>query len=132
MTHAVLADSGPLFAIADEGDAHHDRALRDLSKLSRERREVLVAYPILLETYSLVLFRLGRRVALQWLSQIVSAAFVNPIPEDHRQAVVRVQVLSDQSITLVDATVAAIASRLALQVWTYDHDFDVMRVPVWR
>ncbi len=35
-------------------------------------------------------------------------------------------------ITLVDATVAALALRLGLEVWTYDHHFDVMRVPVWR
>jgi predicted nucleic acid-binding protein len=132
MTRGVLADTGPLYAVADEGDAHHKRALRELQKLMRERREIVVAYPILLEAYSLILFRLGRRAASTWLSQIVSAPFVDPISDDYRRAMDRVHTLPDQSITLIDATVAAMANRLKLPVWTYDHHFDVMKTPVWR
>lgn len=132
MTRAVLADSGPLFAIADEGDGHHERALREFELLARDRREILVPYPILLETYTLALYRLGRKSASDWLSQILSAAFMNPTPEDYRRAEAHVLALHDQSVTLVDATVAAVANRLGLPVWTYDHHFDVMRVAVWR
>jgi predicted nucleic acid-binding protein len=132
MTRAVLADSGPLFAIADEGDGHHERALREFELLARDGRDVLVPYPVLLETYTLTLFSLGRRSASDWLSQIMSAAFISPTPEDYRRAATQVLALPDQSVTLVDATVAALASRLGLQVWTYDHHFDAMRVGVWR
>lgn len=132
MIRAVLADSGPLFAIADESDEHHQRALREFQLLVRDRREILIPYPILLETFTLTLFRIGRKGASDWLSQILSGAFINPTPEDYRWAVTQVLALSDQSLTLVDATVAAIAGRLGLQVWTYDHHFDVMRVGVWR
>jgi predicted nucleic acid-binding protein len=60
------------------------------------------------------------------------AALVNPEAEDYRQAIVRLKGLTDQKITLFDALVAVLASRMGLQVWTYDHHFDVMRVPVWR
>ena len=132
MIRAVVADTGPLFAIADESDERHDRALEEFESLVRDRRQVLVPYPILLETYTLILFRLGRRGASDWLSQILSATFISPAPEDYRRAATQVLALSDRSVTLVDATVAAVASRLGLQVWTYDHHFDVMRVPVWR
>jgi predicted nucleic acid-binding protein len=52
---AVLADAGPLYAIADESDALHERATQELQQLERDACEVLVAYPTLLETYSLVL-----------------------------------------------------------------------------
>jgi hypothetical protein len=42
------------------------------------------------------------------------------------------QCFKDQPITLFDATVAVLAQRTGLRVWTYDHHFDVMRAPIWR
>jgi predicted nucleic acid-binding protein len=132
MIRAVLADTGPLFAANDEGDAHHQRALRELKELARDRREVLIPYPILLEAYSLLLFKLGTSAALGWLAEVAGASLVNPTPEDYGRAFTTVRALSDQPISLADASVAALASRLGLEVWTYDHHFDAMRIPVWR
>jgi predicted nucleic acid-binding protein len=100
--------------------------------LARDRREVLVAYPILLEAYSLLLYKLGRRAATGWLAEVSDASFLNPAPEDYARGLIMVQALPDQSITLVDATLAALSTRMGLDVWTYDHHFDVMRVGVWR
>ena len=132
MRPAVLADTGPLYAAADPDDAHHKRARRELRRLADENHEIVVAYPTLLEAYTLVLFRLGEGAALRWLDDMATAALINPSAEDYRHAVVRVQSLKDQSITLFDALVATLASRLVLEVWTYDHHFDVMRAAVWR
>lgn len=132
MIRAVLADTGPLYAANDEGDAHHQRALGELGELAGDRREVLIAHPILLEAHSLLLFRLGRDAASRWLEEVAEGSFVNPTPEDYRRGMITVRALTDQRITLVDATVASLAIRLELEVWTYDHHFDVMRVPVWR
>ena len=39
---------------------------------------------------------------------------------------------ADQPITLFDTRVAVLAARLDLEVWTYDHNFDLMRVAEWR
>jgi predicted nucleic acid-binding protein len=132
MNRAVLADTGPLYAANDGDDAHHQRALRELKELAREQRRVVIAYPTLLESYSLLLFRLGRSAAADWLNEVEAAQFVSPIPADYGRAIAMVRALADQRITLFDATVAALAMRLGLEVWTYDHHFDVMRVPVWR
>ncbi|HSZ03510.1 MAG TPA: PIN domain-containing protein [Terriglobales bacterium] len=132
MRPAVLADTGPLYAAADPDDAHHKRSRRELRRLADENYEIIVAYPTLLEAYTLVLFRLGETAAMRWLEEMAGAAPVNPSADDYRQAVVRVQSLKDQSITLFDALVASLAGRLGLEVWTYDHHFDVMRVAVWR
>jgi predicted nucleic acid-binding protein len=129
---AVLADTGPLYAAADPDDTHHKRARRELSRLARERQEVLVTYPTVLEAYTLVLFRLGKQAALHWLDEVASAALVNPVAEDYRQAFVKVHSLKDQPITLFDALLATLSHRLGLPVWTYDHHFDLMRVNVWR
>jgi predicted nucleic acid-binding protein len=144
--HAVLADTGPLFAAADEDDADHERALRQIDELYRDDRIVLIPYPILLEAYSLVLKRFCSQATLRWLGNAVEASrscpkvhfrtrpasLLNPTPEDYSVACAIVRALSDQDISLVDATVAALATRLKVEVWTYDHHFDVMRVPVWR
>jgi predicted nucleic acid-binding protein len=132
MTHAVLADAGPLYAAVDPDDAHHKRAVREMQKFDQERREIVVAYSTLLETYSLILFRLGKSTATDWLADIADASLINPSPEDYRLAAAKLRGFVDQPITLFDAVAATVATRLRLEVWTYDHHFDVMRVPVWR
>ena len=132
MRPAVLADTGPIYAAADPDDAHHKRARRELRRLADESHEIVVAYPTLLEAYTLVLFRLGETTALRWLEEMAGAALVNPGAEDYRFAISKVQSLKDQPITLFDALVASLASRLSLPVWTYDHHFDLMQVAVWR
>jgi predicted nucleic acid-binding protein len=132
MMRAVLADTGPLYAAVDPDDARHKQALRELSRLDDAKHQVVLAYPTLLEAYTMVLYRLGKNVASTWLGEIGETAMINPTPEDYRDAFARVRALGDQDITLFDATVAALAIRMGLEVWTYDHHFDVMRVPVWR
>ena len=132
MSRAVLADTGPLYAAADPDDAYHRRSQQELRRLAREKREVVVAYCTLLEAYTLVLHRLGKTAALSWLNEMENAALINPTNEDYRLAAARIRRLGDQSVSLFDATVASLATRLRLDVWTYDHHFDVMRIPVWR
>jgi predicted nucleic acid-binding protein len=132
MNYAVLADAGPLYAAVDPEDSLHRRAVREIQKLDGEGREIVVAYSTLLEAYSLVLFRLGKSTATDWLADIAAASLINPSPEDYRLATAKLRGLADQPITLFDAVAAAVATRLQLEVWTYDHHFDVMRVPVWR
>ncbi len=132
MMDAVLADTGPLYAAVDPRDAFHEQAVAEICKLARERRRVVVAYPILLEAHAMVRRRLGRSAASDWLADMVDTALINPTPEDYRQAIARIGAAADQPITLFDATVAVLATRLRLEVWTYDHHFDMMRVRVWR
>ncbi len=133
MNPSVVADTGPLYAAVDRHDEHHVRAQRELKRLARNRRAVIIAYPTLLETYTLVLYRLGERVASFWLSDILAgASLINPTPEDYREAIKKVLAFTDQRITLFDATTAAVASRLGVEVWTYDHHFDVMQTAIWR
>jgi predicted nucleic acid-binding protein len=132
MSRAVLVDTGPLYAANDLGDGHHERAVRELQHLARSKHEVLVCYPTLLEAYTLILYRLGRPAAIEWLGEMAEASLLNPTLEDYGHGMNMVRRFADQQITLVDATVAALAFRLGVEVWTYDHHFDVMRVRVWR
>jgi predicted nucleic acid-binding protein len=132
MMHAVLADTGPLYAIVDPRDELHDQAVEEMRKLARAKSRVVVAYPTLLEAYTMVRRRLGGRAASDWLGDMADATLINPTPDDYRHAMLKIGELADQPITLFDATVAVLATRLRLEVWTYDHHFDLMRVGVWR
>jgi len=76
--------------------------------------------------------RFDPNIAFAWLAEIGEVTLINPTPEDYRQAMAKVQTYIDQPITLFDATLAVMALRMGLQVWTYDYHFDVMRIPVWR
>lgn len=133
MNHAVIADTGPLYAAVDPDDRYHRRARRELKLLVQQRIEIVIAYPTLAEAYTLILHRLGNRTGARWLAEIqAGAAFLNPAPEDYRQATSRLSAFPDQAITIFDATVAVVARRLGIRVWTYDHHFDVMQSAVWR
>jgi len=130
---AVLADTGPLYAAVDVDDAYHARARRELGILTREKREVMLAYPTLSEAYTLVLHRLGKKVSLRWLNEVLGGvSLVNPLPQDYQDAVRSLKGFADQPITLFDATVAVLGARLGIEIWTYDHHFDLLGADVWR
>ncbi|MBI3698106.1 MAG: PIN domain-containing protein [Acidobacteria bacterium] len=133
MTPAILADTGPLYAAADPSDQHHRRAQRELDRIKSEGITIVVAYPTLLEAYTLVLRRLGARQAHTWLQEILAGAdLTNPSPQDYKEAARRAQQYPDQPLTLFDTVLAALCERLALPVWTYDRHFELLRAKLWR
>lgn len=131
MTRRVLVDTGVLYALVDPSDQHHQRAQREAVSLAGW--DVLLAYPMLLESYSLVLQRLGRQVAGQYLAQAsTSFGVINVTSEDYQAAIELVDRYGDQVISLFDAVLAVLSERLDVPLWTFDSDFDVLRVSVWR
>ena len=55
----VIADTGPLYATYDKSDSFHSIACQQLETLSQSNLSVIVPYPVLLESHSLILKRLG-------------------------------------------------------------------------
>jgi predicted nucleic acid-binding protein len=130
---SVLADTGPLYALVDPDDQHHNRARQELEHLSAAGLDFLVTFPNLLETYTLILRRLGIPTAQRWFQEIGDGAgLINPSRDDYLEAGRRLGLYSDQAITLFDAVLAVVSEAVAAPVWTYDFHFDVMRVNVWR
>lgn len=133
MRGAVLADTGPLYAAVDVDDQFHTQAQDELRRLEQERLSVVVAFPILLETYTLVLRRLGLRVAHRWLEEVrTGASTVNPTQEDYQSTVGYIYTYPDQLLTMFDSMLAVLSKRLDCPIWTYDYHFDVMQARVWR
>lgn len=133
MSGVVLADTGPLYALADPSDQFHDRAHRELETIVNRNNSVLVIFPVLCEAHTLVLRRLGGRYAAGWLSEILSGSLaVNPDTNDYLDATVGLRKYSDHPITLVDALLARMTRRLGAPVWTFDRHFVTMRTSVWK
>ena len=129
----ALADTGPLYALVDPDDRHHKRSQTELERLGAGGWAVALAAPILMESYSLVLHRLGLSVAHRWLREIeLGTGRIQPLGVDVEAACERVRSYPDQDITLFDAVLGEVAERLAVPVWTFDYHFDVMQVEVWR
>lgn len=133
MRGIVLADTGPLYAARDPDDNLHGRSQDALGRLRDQNIKVVVPYPILLESYSLVMRKLGNREAHAFLAQSSSTSILtNANTEDYQEASARILPYRDQDISLFDAVLAAMSDRLESPVWTFDHHFDVMRVDIWR
>jgi predicted nucleic acid-binding protein len=130
---AVLVDTGPLYALAVPSDEHHLVAQRDSQRLRQQQVDVVVAYPVLLETYRLLLRRVPLVTAHSWLRQVTTTtSLLNPRAEDYLEAIERVRRYHDQSLTLVDALIAILSEDSRTPVWAYDHHFDILRVDRWR
>ena len=79
MSDYVLADTGPLYALADPSDQYHVRACRESDRIQVAGLHPLTPYPVLCEAYTLVLRRLGRAYAAAWLGQVTAGvSLVNP------------------------------------------------------
>lgn len=132
MTRRVLADTGPLYALADPSDQFHRRAGAELAVLESRGYTIAIAYPNLCEAYTLVLYRLKRGYARDWLAEAMAGAIlVNAEPIDYVTAAAQLDRFADQPIALVDAVLASLSARLQLPVWTFDRHFATMRVKRW-
>lgn len=133
MTGTVLADTGPLYALSDPSDQYHRQAHADLQTILAKNLRIAVPYPVLCESYSLVLRRLGGAYSRQWLGELtVGAVLVNPEPADYFAAASLLDRFPDQLIALTDAVTAVLSRRARIAVWSFDRHFSIMGVRPWR
>jgi predicted nucleic acid-binding protein len=129
VTRNVLADTSPLYALADPSDQYHERAAAELEAIERRGFSVAATYATLCETHTLVLRRLGISYARQWIGEILGGAILlNPEPSDYMFAAAQLDRFVDHSI----AVTAVLAGRLRVPVWSFDRHFTPMRAKLWR
>src|SRR5260221_12485080 len=100
LANVVLADTGPLYALADRSDQYHRRAVAELRELTEEGRVVAIAYPTLAECYTLILRRLGGAYSGSWLDEVLDGfMLLNPEAGDDVSGWKRVDTFPEHTFT---------------------------------
>jgi predicted nucleic acid-binding protein len=120
---AVLLDSSAILALADASDRHHREAIAIAARLGAERRPVFVTHAIELEAHALLLRKLGRGPAREWLLRGgLSVVRATRGEEDAARELIASH--EDKDWSLCDAlSFVLIVQRRAAGAFSFDHHF---------
>lgn len=123
MTRGVLWDSSAILAFLDADDADHARATDVARQIAIDRRPSFITNYIEAEAHALLLRKLGRTVARQWLlTGSLTVVAVLPAEEQHAKDILARHV--DKDWTLCDAiSFAVLDARRVSRMFTFDHHF---------
>src|SRR5262249_39760989 len=120
---SVLWDSSALLALLDASDTDHPRAAAIADELAEKRRPCFITNYIEVEAHALLLRKLGRALAREWLlSGGVPVLRVAPSEEDQAKALL--SRYADKNWSLCDAiSFALIERRRVGYAFSFDRDF---------
>lgn len=123
MRRGVLWDSSAILALLDGDDADHAPAVEAAQRIAREARPSFVTNYIEAEAHALLLRRLGRTLAREWLlSGGLPVVRVLPREEDRAREILSRH--TDKDWSLCDAiSFAVLDARRVRAVFTFDHHF---------
>jgi predicted nucleic acid-binding protein len=123
MKGEVLWDSGVFLALLDVDDANHERAVTVAKKLGSEQRISIITNYVEVETHALLLRRLGRAAALQWLTS-AEMDVARATPEDELRAKEILVRHPDKDWSLCDAISFSVAERRGIRTaFSFDRHF---------
>jgi uncharacterized protein len=123
VTRSVLWDSSAILALLDADDADHARAVSIARQIASEKRPSFVTNYIEAEAHALLLRKLGRAIAREWLLT-GGLTVVRPLPEEEQRAKAILARYADKDWTLCDAvSFALLDARRIRRAYTFDHHF---------
>lgn len=123
MTRSVLWDSSAILALLDADDADHGRAVAVARQIASERRPSFITNYVEAEAHALVLRKLGRVVAREWLLT-GGLPVVRALPDEEQRAKELLARYTDKDWTLCDAvSFAVLDARRIRRAFTFDHHF---------
>ena len=123
MTRSVLWDSSAILALLDADDADHARAVAVAREIASDARPSFVTNYIEAEAHALLLRKLGRTIARQWLLT-GGLPVVRVLPAEEQRAREILARHADKDWTLCDAiSFAVLNGRRVGRAFTFDHHF---------
>jgi len=123
MRRAVLWDSSAVLALLDADDADHRTAAIVAQRLAKERRPGFVTNYVEAETHALLLRKLGRHLARQWLFA-GGLPVLRTLPHEEERGKELLARYGDKDWSLCDAiSFAVIEARRLGAAFTFDRHF---------
>jgi predicted nucleic acid-binding protein len=123
MRRGVLWDSSAILALLDADDADHGRAVAAADRIVAERRPSFVTNYIEAEAHALLLRKLGRAIARQWLLT-GGLPVLRALPQEEERAKAILATHADKDWSLCDAiSFAVLESRGVRMAFTFDRHF---------
>jgi predicted nucleic acid-binding protein len=123
VSRSVLWDSSAILALLDADDADHARAVTVAREIASERRPSFITSYVEAETHALLVRKLGRTIAREWL--LTGGLPVVPVlPAEESKAKDILARHTDKDWTLCDAiSFAVLDARRISRAFTFDHHF---------
>lgn len=121
---SIIVDTGPLYAIFDDGDKHHRSATRFLRSVDTK----LYTNSVIVGEVAFLLSRAPhkRLEFLEWIGLV--AGIDDDLPGDLPRIVEILRKYNDLRPDFADASLVALAERLGTRrIATFDSDFEVYR-----
>ena len=123
MKRAVLWDSSAVLALLDADDADHDTASLIAREIAKERRPSFITNYVEVETHALLLRKLGRGLAREWLLG-GGLPVIRVSPREELRAKELLETYSDKDWSLCDSiSFAVIDTRSVDAAFSFDHHF---------
>lgn len=123
MTRSVLWDSSAILALLDADDADHEQAVAAARQIAAEKRPSFISNYIEVEAHALLLRKLGRAIAREWLLT-GGLTVVRALPDEEQHAKEILARHTDKDWTLCDAiSFAVLDARRVRRAFTFDRHF---------
>lgn len=122
----ALVDASAYFALVGPRDASHQPAIAIARGLSNQRWSLFTTNYIVAETHALILTRLGRTMAFNFLQEMDKSAtqLIRATPADDGRARQIIEQYTDKEFSLADAVSFSVMERLHIRfAFTFDQHF---------
>ena len=111
---AIIADTGPLYALADADDSFHASVK---SFISKNRETIIVPGPVVVEVCYLILEHLGSAAEIVFLKSLATRQLLleQPVARDLERSIEILEQYRSSRFGMVDATVMAMAERFSIR-----------------